>query len=555
MPDVAVRVGFLKKLHLFSGLSDDQLKSVAGEMDEQTFDEPATVFLEGTPADAFYIVFSGRVTIWRKNKDKEIKLATLVTGDYFGEQALLTKRTHNATVKAEKGAVLLKLYHSKFKGLLTKVPNLRPNFHVMIDSRRLARELHFPWLATDEVIYFLARKHPFLLVQAMIAPAGVVLLSVIFAAVAIIVPSIAFATISGFVLVLALAWGTWRWVDWGNDYYIVTNQRVVWIEKVVMLYDSRSEAPMTTILSVSTEMDYWGRQLDYGTVVVRTFTGQIRMEFVRHPKQAASMIEEYWNRTKERAKQMDEDIIKNAIRNKLGIKPPGGAPPPPPPPKPAPPPKKETLIDAIVAFFRDSFQMRVEASGTVTYRKHWFVLLRDTWRQIGLLIGLILVPVIYSLVVDTPPFWLLFFVSLAVVGDIGWWFYGFVDWKNDLYQVTSDQIIDVYREPFGKEDRKAAPIDGILSTEYKRDGFIGMLFNYGTVYITVGGAKFDFEDVFDPPSVQQDIVRRVQAKMQKKRESEGAAERDRMAQWLAYYYKTMQDIEREQKQARSGNPE
>jgi len=41
------------------------------------------------------------------------------------------------------------------------------------------------------------------------------------------------------ILIGILGWGVWNAIDWSNDYYIVTNQRVIWLEKVVGLYDSR----------------------------------------------------------------------------------------------------------------------------------------------------------------------------------------------------------------------------------------------------------------------------------------------------------------------------
>ena len=35
-----------------------------------------------------------------------------------------------------------------------------------------------------------------------------------------------------------------------------------------------------------------------------------------------------------------------------------------------------------------------------------------------------------------------------------WYLYQFLDWNNDIYQVTSDQVMDVKRTPLGREDRK-----------------------------------------------------------------------------------------------------
>ncbi len=50
--------------------------------------------------------------------------------------------------------------------------------------------------------------------------------------------------LAAIILGIGFGWTIWTWIDWGNDYYVVTNQRVVWIEVVIGLYESRNEAPM-----------------------------------------------------------------------------------------------------------------------------------------------------------------------------------------------------------------------------------------------------------------------------------------------------------------------
>ena len=42
----------------------------------------------------------------------------------------------------------------------------------------------------------------------------------------------------------------------------------------------------------------------------------------------------------------------------------------------------------------------------------------------------------------------------------------------------------------------------------------------------------------------------LMAQAQKKKEADGAAERDRMIDWLAMYHRTVDEIEREQNQAK-----
>jgi hypothetical protein len=122
-----------------------------------------------------------------------------------------------------------------------------------------------------------------------------------------------------------------------------------------------------------------------------------------------------------------------------------------------------------------------------------------------------------------------------------------MDWSNDKFEVTNDQIIDIDRKPFSTETRNAAPLEGILATFYERKGILGNLFNFGTVYISVGGSRLAFEDVMDPATVQSDIDRRRMARNARKKESEIAAERDRMAEWLATYHRASQDFRDEEK--------
>jgi len=308
-------------------------------------------------------------------------------------------------------------------------------------------------------------------------------------------------------------------------------------------------------LSVSTETEYWGRQFDYGTVVVRTYTGQIRMHHVHHPKQAAALIEEYWNRAKEGGRKADEEIMKQAIRAKLGFTKPGPPLPPPPPAplKPAKPVKKAPAF-SLSAWWSNAFRMRTEDGNTITYHKHIYGFVRDASPYalgiLALIIGVILWPFFVSFAL---PLWAGMLVIFAIIILFGFIAYEYMDWQNDIYQVTPEQIIDINRKPFGTEDRKAAPLENILSTEYKRSGFLGLLLNFGTIYIMVGGAQFNFADVADPPSVQQDIVRRQQGRIQKKREADTSAERERMAEWLALYHHTLDEASHEKDQSRPPN--
>jgi hypothetical protein len=124
--------------------------------------------------------------------------------------------------------------------------------------------------------------------------------------------------------------------------------------------------------------------------------------------------------------------------------------------------------------------------------------------------------------------------------------YEIMDWSNDQFQVTPEQIVDLDKKPFGTQTRNAAQLENILGTEYQRIGILGEIFNYGTVYITVGGSKLAFENVIDPASVQSDIDRRREARQAKQAAAKVAAERERMAEWLATYHLNAEQLRKEE---------
>jgi CRP-like cAMP-binding protein len=566
--DATKRAIFLRKIHLFRDLNDDQLLQVGEMFSEVTFDAGKVILDQGTQADSFYLIYSGSVHVYRRHDGREQELATLVSGDYFGEMEILGQRgARSASISALESTLTLRLTRDQFAEILKTYPNIKPNIEIAIASRKLARTLRFKWLSKDEVVYFLARKHTFFLLQVLVAPVLSLLIPIFLFVWGALSGSIAAVSFAALALVLILVWIVWNIIDWGNDYYIVTNQRVVWLEKVVGLYDSRTEAPLTQVLSVGVETDFVGRALDYGNVLVRTFVGAIPFRHVLHPQQAAHMVEEYWQRTQSVSAQAEKEAFKDALRQRLGLLKPSEE-------KKAPPKKEEKAVFRLYKpnffrlFFANLFKMRLEEGAVITYRKHWFVLVQQVLLPSLVFLGMLglFVVRLYNLA-SNPDLGLIQTMAdgsrgidtiavslpLLMIPVIGWWIYQYIDWTNDIFRVTGDQIMDIDRKPFGTEERRAAPLDNILGTRYERIGFLGYILNFGTVYIDIGSTQFAFEDVLDPAGVQSDIDRRRLSRISGKKAAELAQERNRMADWMAAYHQNVDEFRREQelKNARS----
>jgi hypothetical protein len=204
-------------------------------------------------------------------------------------------------------------------------------------------------------------------------------------------------------------------------------------------------------------------------------------------------------------------------------------------------------------------KLRYESENSVVYRKHWVVLFLRSWIPFT---GAIVFQVFFVLrllnIIFDPAIRVFSFVGgfsfdtllaayiLAFLPFAAWAIYVIVDWSNDKYEVTNEQIIDTNKKPLGTEIRKVSELSNILGTSYERKGLLGNLFNFGTVHIQVGGSLLDFESVLDPATVQSDVDRRRMALANKREQDKVNAERDRMAGWLATYHRNARGFYDEQ---------
>ncbi|MCK4834438.1 MAG: cyclic nucleotide-binding domain-containing protein [Gammaproteobacteria bacterium] len=81
-----------------------------------------SIIKQGDPGDYFYIIKSGRCMVTHKNpgQDKDVKLADLTTGDTFGEEALISDATRNASIVMLTKGSLSRLSKENFLKLLNE---------------------------------------------------------------------------------------------------------------------------------------------------------------------------------------------------------------------------------------------------------------------------------------------------------------------------------------------------------------------------------------------------------------------------------------------------
>jgi CRP-like cAMP-binding protein len=108
------KIIFLKSVDIFEHATIEQLGRIAGLTEEARFESGQTIFKEGDPGDALYLVLSGRVLIERNG----VTIREIEERDAFGTLEVLDFHPRAATAKAAGQVRALKLDGRQFHDLL-----------------------------------------------------------------------------------------------------------------------------------------------------------------------------------------------------------------------------------------------------------------------------------------------------------------------------------------------------------------------------------------------------------------------------------------------------
>ena len=119
------KIDLLRSVSLFWDLSDKELGYISDKMISRTFDSGSYIFLEDSDGEQCFFVVEGSVKVTRLSKDgKEVILAMMGLGDFFGEMSLLDGRSRSANIISLEKTEVLTLNREDFLEVLQNYPNI-----------------------------------------------------------------------------------------------------------------------------------------------------------------------------------------------------------------------------------------------------------------------------------------------------------------------------------------------------------------------------------------------------------------------------------------------
>ena len=410
----------------------------------------------------------------------------------------------------------------------------------------MAEKELFPGQGRDERVIIYERRHWFTLIQWLWRPFTLLLISLLAAwgltrllRGAHVSPFPTLALLWAIAVVPGLSWTIWRFLDWGNDRYIVTDQRVIHIEKKYFIREERRAAPLGMIQDVSAEMPgIMANLLYFGDVIIQTAgtLGTIRFAGIPKPRKAQVQIMTLVAQARG-AEQPKKDEALETVRKIVGW--------PPPEPKPLPPaaeglrwesekPRREQLW---VMFKRMLFPVVAFGENQKVWRKHWWLLLKEAVSPL-LAFALLFVLWLSASVVFGPSLW--FDVPLGISWAVVfvWLLWRTIDWRNDLYILTDDRVVDIEKVPFRYEHRREASLDKIQDVSYLQEGFLAKTLDFGNVRLETAGeiGAFTFDYVPHPKEVQVEIFRRLEQFRARAWQEEKRRRQEEFLELLARYH-------------------
>ena len=515
---------------------------------------------------------------------------------YYGISAMLRGDKHGATVRSVvgqsangntlDGSDWLTIQRDDLRYVMESKPEQWEKtqlWHLMMVK---PKEKDFKWQEDEEVIELFKRRS---LLWLWLRLAAVFFVAAFAAGLTLFVGEVfsglSVSALLVFLVLLAPGW-VWFIVDYFNDYYVITNRRVLRHDKVLLIYENQLEAPLERIQDTTTRGSIFAKIFNYAYLDIRTAgVGSIPFDMVPNPDEVLIKIRELQGQMKAGSKAEQIENLRNQVIKNLKMRLTPSIPSRVLPVAMVVSPRltpNQQIAKTLTEPFRRAWRwlkslpgkigtallrvlpkrsrervlkdrkekaqkQAVQMQDVVVYRKSKFFLLRAAIVPIvtigaAIALRVILHESIRSALDQWP--WLDRAYVILMLVMLFWLWFRVENWRNDKYILTRTHIIDIYALPLGLfEKLRQAEWDKVQNANYTVPSFWANLLNYGDVIVETASieGKLDFINVPNPSKVQQEIVLRIG----EARQAQERRERDRrqtdLSETLQIYNELIQE--------------
>lgn len=547
-PQIVAR---LRSLPVFATMPPYMHERLARIAKVQHYPVGGVVFKQWDISRGFYLLLSGQGQLVQQTPDGSRRvLAVVNTGQYFNEAALSQELVEQASFVLTQEGYVLSISRTDYAAMPTTPPKVQPQQPPATAPAQPTKQLQpsqspqqttpsiqrpqpspaaqpqpaprrpatpevsslpvptptgdpnalkkYPWLNPGEHIQLMTRRHWWHAVRMMWLPALFFLALLI--PVVMVDSSALRLVLIGAAVFLPGGVLVYLFIDWGNDWLIITDKRVLRVEQQIIRFSVMTqEVGLLSVQSIKAALppiDPMARVLRYGNVDIRTAgaAGNIKMDMVPNPQN----IKAYIFRQTELARRAaglspDMDDGEELTPEAFG----------------------EANTDPGHAVSGGGFlSMKfTNARGETVYRRHWSIWFRGVSLPLMLIFAGLFVVLFGQALTFLEGAGILATIGgvVAILLGVVWFWLADWDWRNDLYIISDTVITLLNRSPlYLQYNEDQVLLSKVHNIEAVTVGLFRSLLDYGDVNILLLGdeAPKVFRDVPSPVQVREEISRR-----------------------------------------------
>ncbi len=122
---------------LFGALDDETFETISGELEEIHTPGGTSLFRQGDPGDALYLLLHGRLHVSIRNPEtgREELIGEVIPGEAVGEIGLISGESRTATLRAARDSLLVRIDKNAFDRMAEREPRLVRNLAEVVVGR------------------------------------------------------------------------------------------------------------------------------------------------------------------------------------------------------------------------------------------------------------------------------------------------------------------------------------------------------------------------------------------------------------------------------------